>query len=135
MATGPTGFDRHYVVRTGRSNCRIGVGLDTTRGAIEQFLVQLETRLAAGRVQWVQVARVDHNPANPVGHDLESEGVHVDVVLRDGRERTIHPRGSVRHRGLGTILDTAVTYFDHHVEYFLGVYRGDVDPHDPPPWP
>lgn len=28
---------------------------------------------------WNQVVRFDHNPANPNGHDITEEGLHMDV--------------------------------------------------------
>lgn len=137
MATGPTGFENHYVVPTGRMDCRIGVGFDTDRGAVERFLVQLERRRGGFEVRWSQIARVDHNPANAAGHDLRLEGVHVDIVRRDGEDATIHPIDRLpSDRGdLGGVIEHSVEYFRRHGSYFVRVHRGEAEPDDAPEWP
>jgi len=137
MATGPTGFDRHFVVPTERTDSRIGVGLDTDRGDVAQFLVQLELVDHRGLSALTQIARIDHNPANPAGHDLRSEGIHVDVVLSDGTEVTMYPtegRDLVPSE-LGRVVQAAVEYFGRHLDFFHRVHHGEVDPTDPPRWP
>lgn len=137
MATGPTGFDRHFVVPTERTDFRIGVGLDTDRGDVARFLVQLQLVDHRTLSTATQIARIDHNPANPGGHDLRSEGVHVDVVLADGAEVTMYATEG-RHpvpAELGRVIQAAVEYFGRHLDFFHLVHRGEIDPTDPPRWP
>lgn len=137
MATGPTGFDSHYVLATSRPDCRIGVGFDTNRGAVQRFLVQLERRRPGSGDDWTQIARVDHNPSSHAGHDLRTEGVHVDVVRRSGDEARIHPtdRRPSGRGDLGGVIEVSIEYFRRHPSYFVRAYRGEIEPSDPPEWP
>lgn len=137
MAAGPSGFDSHYVLATSRADCRIGVGFDTERGTVQRFLVQLELRRFGGDGDWTQIARVDHNPTSFTGHVLRSEGVHVDIVRPGGDEARIHPtdRRPSGRGDLGGVIDVAVEYFRRHPSYFVRVYRGEIEPSDPPNWP
>lgn len=45
-------------------------------GAPKRFVVQLERRIDD---DWWEVVRFDHDPENPMGHDITQEGLHMDV--------------------------------------------------------
>ena len=47
-----------------------------------RFVVQLERGIGD---EWRQVIRFDHDPENPMGHDIAEDGVHMDVY-RDGEK-------------------------------------------------
>lgn len=55
-------------------------------GVPERFVVQLEYNLNApddvlAEPDWAQVARFDHEPDNPMGHDVTEEGLHMDIYF------------------------------------------------------
>jgi len=132
----PAGFDRSYAVITPGGHCEIGIGIDVDRGEVVRFLVQLQlmrTRYGSGTEA---VARIDHNPAATMGHDVRREGIHVDVVLLDSAETTLYPRGGETVTSdLGVVIDLARRYFLSHHDYFIEVYRGETSQENPPHWP
>lgn len=136
MSPKPTGFDRNYALRTPGGRFEIGVGIDIVRGTVTRFIVQLQlANVPYGAVDQ-QIARIDHNPTSIHGHDVTSEGIHVDVVLPDGSERTLFPSGGTTvSDDMGLVIDLAIDYFRSHREYFARVHRGTIAPADPPGWP
>lgn len=135
MSPRPTGFERAYLLPTPHPRCEIGVGFDVRQGSVRRFLVQLQLASADDEPASQQIARIDHNPNSAVGHDVRAEGVHVDVVLADGSERTVRPPGGrFTHRDLGDLIDHAIEYFRSHCDYFRGVHEGAIDPDEPPRW-
>ncbi|WP_460920255.1 DUF7718 family protein [Salinarchaeum chitinilyticum] len=136
MPNTPAGFDLQYVVSTPSERCRVWLGIDVFRGAVQRFLVQLQRRSDTDHRTVVQIARIDHNPAGGNGHDLSTEAVHVDVVLRDGEEQTVYPPTTGgTPTDLGAVIDQAKRYFRRHTGYFLRVHYGEIEPDDPAPWP
>jgi hypothetical protein len=135
VRTSPSGFDRQYVLPTSHERCRIWLGLDVYRGDVQRFLVQLQRAPRGDRRVWTQIARVDHNPTGLDGHDLQTEGIHVDVVLEDGTEWTAFPEASPVRRDLGAVINNAKLYFRRHAEYFHRVHRGEIEAENTPPWP
>lgn len=136
MTTSPSGYERDYLVPIPHDECWIALGFDVQRGRVQRFLVQLQA--VAPDLELVQqIARVDHNPANPAGHDVRTEGIHVDVVMADGREVTLYPDQPthVGEANLGSVIDTTANYFRRHADYFLEARRSNGDPTDPPAWP
>ena len=63
-------------------HARLRVEIDKERGTPTRFVVQLERRVAG---EWAAVVRFDHDPENPMGHDITEEGLHMDVY-RDGEK-------------------------------------------------
>jgi len=63
-------------------HARLRVEIDKTAGVPTRFVVQLERRVDES---WQQVVRFDHDPENPMGHDVTEEGLHMDVY-RDGEK-------------------------------------------------
>lgn len=135
MRRSPSGFDRQYVLPTSHDKCRIWLGLDVYRGDVQRFLVQLQEVSPENRVPGIQIARIDHNPAGIDGHDVRTEGVHVDVVIEDGEEQTVFPKDPPARRDLGAVINNGKLYFRRHAEYFLRVHRREIEPENPPPWP
>lgn len=67
---------------------RIRREISTDRGKVTRFVIQLEydeTASYGGTEQsvWQTVARFDHAPGGPHGHDITDEGLHLDLY-RDG---------------------------------------------------
>lgn len=136
MPKTPAGFDLQYVVTAPEDRCRLWVGIDVFRGEVQRFLVQLQLLPDTEFRNAIQIARIDHNPAGIEGHDLGTEGIHVDVVLRSGGERTVYPNtSSGTPTDLGAVIDNAKRYFRRHTGYFLRVHSGEIEPYNPPPWP
>lgn len=136
MPSTPSGYDRHFLVPISQDRCRIALGFDVDSGTVERFLVQLQ-RQSAPPISIEQVARIDHNPGNPLGHDLRTEGIHVDVLLDRGDDVTMYPEqpSPTVWTNLGRVIDLATQYLDDHAAFFLDVHRGAIDPTDPPSWP
>lgn len=74
---------------------RIRRDYDTERGQVVRFVIQLEYCLDDEFYwpqhcdDWQAVARFDHNPRAPDGHDVREEGLHLDVYRGDDEyERT-----------------------------------------------
>jgi hypothetical protein len=63
-------------------HARLRVEIDRERGVPTRFVVQLERRVGE---EWCEVVRFDHDPENPMGHDVADEGLHMDVY-RDGEK-------------------------------------------------
>lgn len=73
------GYDREWIIRKGPYS-RIRVGYTHDRGRVTRFVVQLEYDLGS---KWHEVVRIDHDETGVMGHDVSTEGVHLDVY-RDG---------------------------------------------------
>lgn len=77
----PNEYDREYTRnRTGRA--RVRLGLNTNRGEVTQFVLQLEYRFED---EWAEVVRFDHDITGSAAHDVSKDGVHMDVY-RDGKK-------------------------------------------------
>ena len=75
-------YDREFTTPLDyRTRRRIGYSHD--HGDVTRFVVQLEYRLNEGGAE---VVRFDHDPEGKQGHDVTTEGVHMDVY-RDGEKR------------------------------------------------
>lgn len=74
-------YDREFTTPlTYRARRRIGYSHD--HGEVARFVVQLEYRLDE---DWAEVVRFDHDPGGEQGHDVSTEGVHMDVY-RNGEK-------------------------------------------------
>lgn len=59
-------------------------------GDICSFCVQLELDhepSVSAPADWEYIARFDHNPSSPTGHDIREEGLHMDVRHPHGTDR------------------------------------------------
>lgn len=80
----PREYDREFTTPlTYRVRRRIGYSTD--HGEIRRFVVQLEYQLDG---QWATVVRFDHDPAGELGHDVTTEGVHMDVYRNGEKVRS-----------------------------------------------
>lgn len=79
MGDGPAGYDREWTSRLGIYS-RLRVGYTHERGRVTRFVVQIEYDWGT---HWCEVVRIDHDETGVLGHDVSTEGVHLDVY-RDG---------------------------------------------------
>jgi len=66
---------------------RLRFVLETSGGSPVKFLIQLEYNLQMVSKYpdtWQAFARFDHNPQSKKGHDIEQEGLHMDLIDADG---------------------------------------------------
>jgi hypothetical protein len=63
-------------------HARVRVEIDKSEGHVTRFVVQLERSIGG---EWSEVVRFDHEPENPMGHNITKEGLHMDVY-RDGEK-------------------------------------------------
>ena len=126
-----TNYDTTYGVHTSHPGCRIVVRFDTTGGRLDRFVVQLQ-RTDSAATGWETLAQIDHAPEDPNGHDVYSEGIHVDVYLPNGPEITIWPRHGPLPRSSGALLRICADYLETHIDWFRAVAAGDRESDDPP---
>lgn len=131
----PSGYDTHYSVETPRRDALLSVGIDTTAGTVDRFLVQLHYTRCFHPRRAAAISRIDHNPASRFGHDLYNEGLHVDVVLPDGSEAKLWPPHPPPPADCGSLIAACIEYYRSNVDYFVKVYEGAEQPGDPPGWP
>ena len=133
--SGPSGYDKHYTIETPRRDARISVGLDTTAGTVDRFLVQLHYTRSFHPRRPTAIARIDHNPTSRFGHDLYAEGLHVDVTLPDESEVKLWPPHSPPPSDRGSMIAACIEYYRSNVDFFVAVYEGSEPPDEPPQWP
>ncbi|MFW6265526.1 MAG: DUF7718 family protein [Halanaeroarchaeum sp.] len=108
----PRDYDREFTTPlTHRTRRRVGYSHET--GTVTRFVVQLEYRLDDG---WAEVVRFDHDPEADQGHDVTTEGVHLDVY-REGekiRSPEIFPPMPAN-----TALTSAEEHLTQHAERYI----------------
>lgn len=77
----PREYDREFTTRVEKT-VRRRFGYTHDHGEVTRFVVQLEY-LYDG--EWTPIVRYDHDPASEHGHDVATEGLHIDV-FRDGQK-------------------------------------------------
>jgi len=68
---------------------RIRVHIETRSGDVTSFLVKLEYNREPRLLlpdDWCGIARFDHNPVSATGHDVQAEGLHLDVLDAGGNK-------------------------------------------------
>lgn len=114
----------------------IGVGFDTFNGDVTRFLVDLQyTKNLLTSRNYTQIVRTDHNPANPNGHDLLSEGLHFDIRTKDGRELKFSPSNTAVPNDLGVLIKTIKDYFRDNAGFFVDIHTGNISPSGVPNFP
>ena len=78
---GPREYDREYT-DTLALRLRVRLGISHDRGTVTRFVLQLEYQHDGA---WHEVVRYDHDPESEQGHDVETDGLHIDVY-RDGEK-------------------------------------------------
>ncbi|XVH33873.1 DUF7718 family protein (plasmid) [Haloferacaceae archaeon DSL9] len=76
------GDDVQYFDWVEYPHARVRVEIDKSQGRVTRFVIQLERSVAG---EWSEVVRFDHEPENPMGHDITNEGLHMDIY-RDGEK-------------------------------------------------
>ena len=92
---------------------RLRIGFTTYRGTPTAFVVQLEYRVDG---EWMQIARFDHDPDSENGHDIESEGLHLDIY-ENGRKVTVD--GDFPAVTLKQALPYCEMYLKRHVSRYV----------------
>ena len=131
----PQGYDVAKAVSIEHEDCLVTVGFDRDGGQIPRFLVRLHYAESRTPLEWISIARFDHNEAFGVGHDVYKEGLHIDVTTESGDEIKIHPRHNQLPANRGAVIRACVDYFADHAAHFIQIYREEVSPGGPPPWP
>lgn len=109
MEQGTRDFDKDYTKRP-TERVRARFGCDTDHGEVTRFLVQLEYRMPDS---WTFIVRSDHNPTAFDGHDVETEGVHMDLN-RGGEKVTVRQIGPPMPASAG--LNRAEEHLIGHAE-------------------
>lgn len=117
----------HSHVRDIDQHWNIGVGYDVEQGQTTRFLDQLRS----GRDV---VAQTDHDPSVPNGHDLYSEGIHVDIYRVDEPAVQLTFDTATLPRPPGRLHAACIEYLVDHRHWFLRVYTCRTTPTDPPPF-
>jgi hypothetical protein len=79
--------DVSYVARIDYGTTRRRTEIGVVGGDVQWFMVQLEYNHGGtnvGQADWRNVARFDHHPQWEWGHDIEREGLHLDLYDADG---------------------------------------------------
>lgn len=134
----PVGFvpeyDREYPVDCDHPQCHIYVRLAKDRGRLRRFAIQLQ-KYQELTPKWETIAQFDHDPGADMGHDVFSEGLHIDLYLEYASDMKVYPsHPPLRDFSPGAVVRRCVDYFKEHDEWFLNVHRGLVAPDDPPHW-
>jgi hypothetical protein len=103
----------------------LGVAWDSDRDDATRLLVQLRNATEV-------VAQMDHDPTTPNGHDLRTEGLHVDVYRRDGSYVHVELPERPLPTDDGALIRLCQQYLYDHREYFRAVHDGERAPDDPP---
>lgn len=131
----PDGYDVTKRVGTNLPGCHLTAGFDRGRERIPSFLVLLHYRGDTDTDRWNEIARMDHNENNQLGHDVYKEGLHVDMSRRTGS--TIH--AGLSHGALpssrGRVIRACINYFIENAQFYIDVFEGDRSPGSPPQWP
>ena len=102
----------------------IQYGVKTEGGAVTAFVVQLRCWISTGTELVVQF---DHTPEEGSGHDVEREGIHMDV-FRDGEKvdtSTVADAGFDSHPGplpAAAALNYALRYIETENERLIERY-------------
>jgi hypothetical protein len=118
MSDEPREYDRKYP-RPLPGPLSERVGIDTDRGRVTRFLVQLEYYHDDARHV---VVRYDHDPEGPeeMSHDVTEEGLHMDIY-RDGEKvATEFVTGPLAAE---VAIDTAEEHLAENLEWFVRRYE------------
>lgn len=120
----PSDYNTSKHVELDRSDAVIAVGFNTDEtNTITKFYVGLlYYDKVRGPDHWHQAARFDHDATDNGGHDIYEEGLHVDMLKRDGSKRKAVISDSPPS-DVGFVVRSCVNYFKEHYEYFITAYR------------
>jgi hypothetical protein len=92
-------------------------GYETDDGRVRWFTVQLECWVDG---EWQPVARFDHDPDAEMGHDVRTEGVHMDVY-RNGEKHEV--RRDFPRLDPNAALSFAINYLSEHSQRLIERYE------------
>lgn len=132
----PTGYEVSKHVPHGRSDCHLTVGFDRRQGQhpISRFLVILHYQISTSPVQWGAIARMDHNDYAARGHDVYSEGLHVDIARRSKPTEQLDIPHSPLPTSRGKVIRRCGEYLEQETAYFINVFEEQRSPGTPPRW-
>lgn len=107
-------------------DCRIRVRFGSSAGRVRWFVVQLEYNPAPWLDDdWRPVARFDHQPDSPGGHDIYEEGLHVDLYRADGTKRKEYPDGELPAKP-GVVLRECIHRLRSECDEFRAGFLGGM---------
>jgi hypothetical protein len=118
---GPRDYDLEYTAPEA-GPVRRRLGIDTDRGEVTRFLVQLEYHIApeadVDADEWATVVRYDHDAegSDETTHDVTEEGLHIDVY-RDGEKTNSHEL--TPPLPANTALEVAEEHLTEHLEGYV----------------
>ena len=125
--------DTDYINTLHGLHVRTRTCIDTKRGEVQAFYVQLELNLSPNPNEtddWTDVARFDHQPNTELGHDITKEGLHMDLCHPTKEDRKIT---SFPHVDLKDAPGFCEEYFrqnyesicDQYADWY-GIYHWDL---------
>lgn len=113
----PREYDREFTAPEG-GPVRRRLGIDTDRGEITRFVVQLEYLIDPATEEWVTVVRYDHDSlgSDEATHDVAEEGLHIDVY-RDGEKVDVVK--ITPPRDPNQALEDAEDHLAEHIEDYI----------------
>jgi len=112
----------------------IGVGFARQQGDVTRFLVDLQYTESILSPDYTQIARIDHNPGSPAGHDIRNEGIHIDARRKHGQNEKYYPAYSHIPSDLGDVIKASADYLGRNASFFVKFYEGSHRPTDAPRW-
>ena len=109
-------YDREYTT-TVSPTVRRRLGYNHDRGTVTRFVVQLEYRHGD---EWREVVRYDHDPESEQGHDVEDEGLHIDIYRDDAKYRNEYVAPPMP---AGVALDRAEDHLTQNTVAFIERYE------------
>ncbi len=106
---------------------------DTAQGEVTRFVAQLQK--PRDDDEYETIAQFDHDPISPGGHDVYSEGVHIDVYRRNEKDIKLWPVHAGLPTSRGRLLRYCSEYLEENAEWLGAVHLGVKEPVDPPRYP
>jgi hypothetical protein len=115
MTDSPREYDREYTT-TVSSTVRRRLGYSHDHGTVTRFVLQLEYRHDD---EWKEVVRYDHDPESEQGHDVEAEGLHIDIYRDSTKYRSEYiappmPAGVALDRAEDHLMQNLVAYIERY---------------------
>ena len=98
-------------------HARLRVEIVKEAGVPKRFVVQLERRVDD---DWREVVRFDHDPENPMGHDITEEGLHMDVYKFGEKARV---KDNFPPVSLTRAPRYCIAYIKQHADTLLGRFE------------
>ena len=120
MTHKPREYDREFTVAVNHRACR-RLGVDTERGDVVRFVVQLEYFHDG---EWREVVRYDHDGTaeSEFSHDVTEEGHHTDIYHNGDKEATEYPLP--RNRRLSLLIAPKTINPKNLDRFILGTNNG-----------